>query len=137
MVPLVHTAKRQEETACRQTSNVATICVTSSPVGSPLITGFPTNGPAEFRADESVSHGTIRNRRERRAMTETVKVQTAKCIVCGKSGEVEVPADGWEKFSKGAFVQDAFPDLSPGEREMLINGTHPACFDTLFPPEDQ
>lgn len=67
---------------------------------------------------------------------KTVKVRTAVCVVCGRNSELEVPLEGWEKFSKGAYVQDAFPELTPAEREMLINGTHPDCFDILAPPED-
>lgn len=66
----------------------------------------------------------------------TVTVTTPRCIVCGRTAELTVPKPGWELYQKGEYVQVAFPNLSPDEREMLINGTHPDCFDIIAPPDD-
>jgi hypothetical protein len=37
----------------------------------------------------------------------------------------------------GQLAQNAFPHMSDGEREMLITGTHPECWEKLFPPEEE
>jgi len=35
--------------------------------------------------------------------------------------------------SERAFMQDIFPELSVGDRELLISGTCNTCWDKLFP----
>lgn len=71
----------------------------------------------------------------RHSNVEMVSVRTPTCIMCGRTGVLQVPKAGWEKYQKGEFVQKAFPDLTADEREMLITGTHPDCFDKLAPPD--
>ena len=39
---------------------------------------------------------------------------------------------GKKAYEQGAFVQDAFPNLNIDEREQIISGTHPQCWDELF-----
>ena len=39
--------------------------------------------------------------------------------------------------SERPFVQDAFPSLTPGEREFLLTGIHPDEFDELFKDEEE
>ncbi|MFY3742238.1 MAG: hypothetical protein HMLIMOIP_002702 [Candidatus Nitrosomirales archaeon] len=36
------------------------------------------------------------------------------------------------KWHYGMFIQDAFPELTPGERELIQTGTHSECFDAMF-----
>ena len=42
----------------------------------------------------------------------------------------------WEigvvKRAQGEYIQDAFPTLTPGEREQLITGIHSECWDKEF-----
>jgi len=48
-------------------------------------------------------------------------------------------AMGLAMYRKGMLMQDAFPFLSPNEREFLISGLLPSEFDDLFedlPDED-
>jgi hypothetical protein len=61
----------------------------------------------------------------------TVKVHCNTCCVCGKSATLEVPIEGYKKWQSGAHVQDAFPAMPPDQRELLISGTHPKCWDEL------
>lgn len=70
--------------------------------------------------------------------TETVTIRCPQCMVCNQRGEVTMPKRAWQEYDdgKGAYIQTAWPEGSAGEREMLINGTHPKCFDELFPPEE-
>lgn len=61
-----------------------------------------------------------------------MKVITKPCVVCGKASTISVPPDGYVSwYHHGAFIQDAFPQLSADERELLISGTHPDCWDEL------
>lgn len=67
---------------------------------------------------------------------EMVEVKTKPCSLCGKESIVEVPKAGFDAYKAGAHVQNAFPHLHANVREMLISGTHPECWDKMFPPED-
>ena len=55
-----------------------------------------------------------------------------KCSVCGNQSILDVVHEDYDKWAAGAFVQDAFPYLSADQRELLITGTHPECWDQLF-----
>ena len=63
-------------------------------------------------------------------------VKTKPCIGCLKVSEVEVSDSGFHEWHGGAHVQDAFPELSSDDREMLISGTCPKCWDEIFADED-
>ena len=55
-----------------------------------------------------------------------------QCPFCGRGHEVEVnEADYWD-WDDGMMVQDAFPYLSADEREMLITGICPTCWNKTF-----
>ena len=58
---------------------------------------------------------------------------TRVCPLCNE--EVVLPGlSPWQLdiWISGEKIQDAFPQLSPEDREILISGTHPACFDRAF-----
>lgn len=59
------------------------------------------------------------------------------CQICGNASGVRgVPVSGFiEWYTKRKHIQDALPELSAGDREILISGTHDACFNETFPPE--
>ena len=59
-------------------------------------------------------------------------VFTGPCVMTGKDHTVRVPGPGLFKWRNGAPVQEAFPDVSPGDREFLITGTSPAGWDSMF-----
>lgn len=67
----------------------------------------------------------------------TVKHRTPPCCVCGRSSVAEVKVDALRAWQAGALVQQAFPDMSPAEREVLVSGTHPDCWQTLMGDEDE
>lgn len=64
-------------------------------------------------------------------------IRTEICQVCGQAAVVAVSDEGYEKWKAGAFVQEAFPELSSGARELLISGTHPECWDSLFADDEE
>jgi hypothetical protein len=57
---------------------------------------------------------------------------TPPCIMCHKTGTVFANVDGITKWRAGTPMQHALPELSDDEREQLINGTHPDCYERLF-----
>lgn len=62
-----------------------------------------------------------------------------KCNSCGGLKTLTVPTMAYEKWKAGeGYVQDLFPMLSAGDRELLISGTCEPCFDAMFldPDED-
>ena len=63
----------------------------------------------------------------------TVKVHTKTCRECGYRGILEVPEEGYHRwFFGGQLIQVALPDLSAPQREQLISGYHPECWEDLF-----
>ena len=61
---------------------------------------------------------------------------TVTCKMCRKTVMFSVRREEWEKFKTGIFVQDAFPFLTLGQREMLISQICEECWDTLWPKEN-
>jgi len=65
-----------------------------------------------------------------------VEVQTKRCYHCKEQGYIIMPQQdylvGKKAYDSGAFVQDAFPNLSIEHREQIISGTHPKCWNELF-----
>ena len=55
------------------------------------------------------------------------------CIVCkGKSTHVITPEQYKRWCVDGEYIQNVFPDKTPAEREFLMTGTHPNCWDQLM-----
>ena len=61
-----------------------------------------------------------------------ITLETRRCRICNETGTVTVETDQLEDYNNGAMIQNAFPDLSPGEREQLMTGIHPDCWDKTF-----
>ena len=55
-----------------------------------------------------------------------------RCPFCGRGNEVEVNESDYWDWDDGIHAQVAFPYLSKYEREMLISGTCPTCWDKMF-----
>jgi len=54
------------------------------------------------------------------------------CPFCGRVNAVEVNDEDYWDWQDGMTVQVAFPYLSADEREMLISGICPTCWDKTF-----
>lgn len=67
---------------------------------------------------------------------DTVSVETKPCIVCKQTSKVDVLRSEYKDWQSGTLIQKAFLKLSPDNRELLISGTHPACWDQLFGKEE-
>jgi hypothetical protein len=54
------------------------------------------------------------------------------CSHCGATHSLLVNSEDIIKYQAGALVQDAFPYLSAGERELIISRTCDSCWTNLF-----
>lgn len=61
----------------------------------------------------------------------TVMIETA-CPFCGAAHMIEVNLVDYWDWKDGKLAQDAFPYLTPDEREMVISGICPECWDSMF-----
>ena len=65
-----------------------------------------------------------------------IRFQPHDCVVCGRIHEpVILDAEKYYRWKKGGeCIQDVFPDseMTKDQREILISGTCPECWDVLF-----
>jgi hypothetical protein len=66
-----------------------------------------------------------------------VKTITKRCRNCRTDISLRVHTEDVEKYDNGMSVQDAFPYLTPGEREMFISQFCEACFDAMFKDSEE
>ncbi len=63
-------------------------------------------------------------------------VQTPQCISCGQIGYVDDVKEKdykvWMMSKDRPKIQDIFPYLNADQREQLMTGTHPACWNQMF-----
>jgi hypothetical protein len=70
-------------------------------------------------------------------MSDTILVKTKPCCVCGEYEVWSLDRQAVTRWQEGENIQHVFPDMSAPDREILITGTHPACWDKLFPEEGE
>ena len=63
-------------------------------------------------------------------------VTTKPCPLCQQTSKLEVPTEGYNEWRRGEHVQHALPELSADDRELLITGCHPKCWDKMFAEEE-
>jgi len=54
------------------------------------------------------------------------------CGDCGKTFPLTMSKEGYEAWIMGELIQRALPELTPGDRELLISRTCDDCFTKLF-----
>ena len=59
------------------------------------------------------------------------------CPFCRKAHTVQVHGKDYLDWQHGVLAQDAFPYLSADEREMLISGICPTCWEKMFSSEEE
>jgi hypothetical protein len=62
-----------------------------------------------------------------------VTYTTKSCRHCGKASKMKLDGEAYDAWRSGTHVQTAFPQMSADDREQLVSGIHPACWDILFP----
>ncbi len=68
-------------------------------------------------------------------MSNLIAVKTKPCCVCNEYEVWSLDRELVDRWQGGENIQRVFPDMSAGEREILITGIHPDCWDKLFPGE--
>ena len=66
----------------------------------------------------------------------TIAVETRPCQMCGKTSVVRLDEEKFNRWRQGEHIQNVWPEMSADNREVLISGTHPACWDRLFADAD-
>lgn len=56
------------------------------------------------------------------------------CPECREACTTRVPAQGLWLWEHGTPIQDAFPELEPGDREQIRSGVHASCWKQMFGP---
>ena len=65
-----------------------------------------------------------------------IEVETKMCPFCGNRRVFRLNAAAYNRWRGGELIQNAFPDLTPDEREQLISGTCPGCWDRYMSDEE-
>ena len=55
-----------------------------------------------------------------------------ECGECGKVFPITMTQEGYESWIMGELIQNALPDVSVQDRELLISNTCGKCFDEMF-----
>jgi hypothetical protein len=66
-----------------------------------------------------------------------IAIKTDPCPACNEWSTVIVEEDDYGAWVAGLFVQDAFPYLNADSRELLMTGTHPECWESIFTDEEK
>jgi hypothetical protein len=64
-------------------------------------------------------------------------ITSKRCSFCGKTHLIEVDRGALGRWQNGALIQEAFPEMAPEDREVLISGTCPECWDTFMGDEEE
>lgn len=59
-----------------------------------------------------------------------------QCIICGDYSVITLDGNQYYSyFIKGEYLQNAFPNLTPAERDHVKLGIHPACQEIMYGDE--
>ena len=59
------------------------------------------------------------------------------CVICKRVKTLELNVDAMKEWQNGKLIQDAFPNLSEDDRELMISGTCGECFDAMMEAYDE
>jgi len=54
------------------------------------------------------------------------------CFHCKKDNQIRISRSDYNRRMRGDFAQDIWPNLSIDDRELIISGTHPECWQAIF-----
>lgn len=63
--------------------------------------------------------------------------QSPACDGCGDWVTFTATVEQFARWKQGGHVQLIFPDWSPEDRERLISGTCPSCWEEMWAEEDE
>ena len=63
-------------------------------------------------------------------MLPVTTVVTVPCHFCKELQKIEnIPVQGFANWQNGELIQNALPELNTDQRELLISGICPKCWD--------
>jgi hypothetical protein len=62
-----------------------------------------------------------------------VAVDNPKCLICGHGSITRVNWVKYLRWQNGEMIDQVFTDFTPAQREVMISGTHPYCWDKMHP----
>jgi hypothetical protein len=65
------------------------------------------------------------------------EIENPTCTVCGLGSKTTVDWLQYLVWQGGGLIQTAFPNMSAGQREMMISGTHPFCWKEMMGEDDE
>ena len=65
-------------------------------------------------------------------MKTTTKELDVRCQVCGDMHTLECTEAGYNEWLRGGLIQQCLPELTAGQRELLISGICEDCFNDMF-----
>lgn len=69
-------------------------------------------------------------------VSDTTKVRTKPCWICGQHSYIFVPYTAWKMFDHlGVPLDIAWPDGSAEDKGLILTGVHPKCWDAEFPDD--
>lgn len=66
-----------------------------------------------------------------------MEVETLPCLGCGQTTFFSMTQAQYNAWRRGEHVQLIFPEWSPEDRELLISGTCPSCWEEMWAEEDE
>jgi len=67
----------------------------------------------------------------------TTAVVAVPCRLCNEINELNVRVRGFMDWQRGELIQDALPELSADQRELLISGTCDKCWKEMFGSDEE
>ena len=61
-----------------------------------------------------------------------ITFETQPCMNCEERSLIDLDEKKFQRWTGGEVIQNVWPELSAGDRELLITGTHPSCWDSMF-----
>lgn len=71
----------------------------------------------------------------RRMIIMTLVKIEANCRLCNNTQILKVKESSLHSWQQGELIQNAMPELTPNEREMLVSRTCGDCWDKMFSEE--
>jgi hypothetical protein len=65
-------------------------------------------------------------------LSPVISYITNACMVCQHVSQLQLDLYSLESWRNGELIQNAFPDLSASQRELIMTGTHSWCWDEMF-----
>ena len=70
-------------------------------------------------------------------MTDPLDLQLElECKYCDHEETITVPEADYISWHNGEYIQDAFPYLTAGQRQLMLSNTCDDCWNKFFPEEN-